>query len=112
MITRRQKAGAVALISASLAAPIFGAIWTHSQSQETKPEEAVEAEPLNGVFQCEYYKSEVMRIENVVNYTVTDNQAGWNWMLELKDDTAIFFTQGRDKICYIHHVEEEGQLNG
>lgn len=95
------------MIGAFLWVPATLMISEAMQPPETKPEEAVQAEPLNGVFQCEYYKSEVMRIENVVNYTVTDNQAGWNWMLELRDDTAIFFTQGRDKICYIHHVEEE-----
>lgn len=75
-------------------------------------EEYTEAEvlPLNGEFSCTYHKARVMHVENVVNFSVTDNQAGWNWSLELKDGSVLFFTQGTDKLCFITHVEEEGNV--
>ena len=102
-------------IAALLLACGFAALATNARiKQKEKAEQAAVVEvpvfALNGVFQCEYYKAEVMHIENVANYSVTESQSGWNWMLELHDDTAIFFTQGKDKICYVRHVEKnEGE---
>lgn len=81
--------------------------------KNTQPKEEyteVEYLPLNGEFSCTYHKASVMHVPDVVNFSVTDAQAGWNWSLELKDGSVLFFTQGTDKLCFITHVEEEDNV--
>ena len=88
---------------------IAGAMFTKKEREEEYIE--VEVLPLNGEFSCTYHKARVMHVPDVVNFSVTDAQAGWNWSLELKDGSVLFFTQGTDKLCFITHVEEEDNEN-
>ena len=61
---------------------------------------------LDGVFQCEYYKATAQHVPDVINYEVVATQSGWNWILHLKDDTSLFYTQSAGQFCYVKHVGE------
>lgn len=94
---------------------VLGAVWgsvaMHAWKAGASPppenfKEEVPTTPLNGTFQCEYYKSTGQRIEDVGDFEVTPADNGWRWVLHLKDGTSLFFAQGTDKFCYVRHNEE------
>ena len=69
--------------------------------------EDIPVEPLNGEFYCEYYKAKTQVLSNVYSYETIATQSGWNWVFELHDETAVFYTQTAGQFCYVIHVGEE-----
>lgn len=76
------------------------------ESEEAIPEETIEELPLNGVFQCEYYKSVAQKIPDVANFEVFPEGGEWMWRLDLHDGTSLFYSQTAGQFCYVHNVEE------
>lgn len=69
--------------------------------------EDIPVETLNGEFYCEYYKAKTQVLSNVYSYETIATQSGWNWVFELHDETAVFYTQTAGQFCYVIHVGEE-----
>lgn len=83
------------------------AYYDKEQLEAQAQVEDIPVETLNGEFYCEYYKAKTQVLSNVHSYETIATQSGWNWVFELHDETAVFYTQTAGQFCYVIHVGEE-----